>query len=133
MSTRCCVKVVKHFENKTAEVMIYHHHDGYPEGVGVDLVKRSKKWKGPFQDRKEWDIDDVVNSLIKDQTDEYEYTAYNHCDIEFLYTIDCDTMTIKCNECNMIFEDENGNRVWENEVGAEVQIPVVEEKQYEKK
>ena len=130
MSTRCCVKVVKHFTNKTAEGMLYHHHDGYPEGVGVDLVNRSKKWKGPFQDRPEWDIDEVVNSLIKDQTDEYEYTAYNHVDIEYLYTIDCDTMTIKCNEAHWKFgTDEKGEQYSYSEIGKEVEIPGVKYEQ----
>lgn len=123
MSTRCCVKVVKHFTDKTAEVMLYHHHDGYPEGVGVDLVNRSPKWKGPFQDRNEWDIDEVVNSLIKDQADEYEYTAYNHIDIEYLYTIDCDAMTIKCNEAHWKFgTDEKGEQYSYSEIGKEVEI-----------
>ena len=129
MSTRCCVKVVKHFTDKTAEVMLYHHHDGYPEGVGADLVKRSKKFWDPFLNRGNggWDIDKVVNSLIKDQTDEYEYTAYNHVDIEYLYTIDCDAMTIKCNEAHWKFgTDEKGEQYSYSEIGKEVEISAEE-------
>lgn len=130
MSTRCCVKVIKKFsDDKIAEVMIYHHCDGYPEGVGVDLVNRSKKWGTGWQFKQErsWNIDNVVNSLIKDENDRYEFTAYNHIDIEYLYTIDCDAKTIKCNEANWIFgEDENGEQVSRNEIGKEVKIPVGE-------
>ena len=124
MSTRCCVKVVQSWgegENKiTRECMLYHHHDGYPEGVGRDLKRRFKP-QTTFTSG--WDIDCIVNDLIKDPDDEYEYTAYDHTDIEYLYTIDCNKMTIKCNECQWIFEDENGNVVDENEVGDEVPIP----------
>lgn len=119
MSTRCCIKVIQKLGKKKAEVMLYHHHDGYPEGVGADLVNRSKDF-GKAEGK--WFIDDVVNSLVKDINDEYEVTLYNHVDIEYLYTIDCNKMSIKCNECVWIFEDENGNLVNENVVGKEVQI-----------
>ena len=124
MSTRCCIKVVHKFGDITKECLLYHHHDGYPEGVGVDLVNRSKSWSTAYMTpKKTWDMDDIVNSLIKDTNDEYEYTVFNHTDIEYLYTIDCNDMTIKCNKCQWIFEDENGNVVDENKVGDEVPIP----------
>lgn len=123
MSTRCCVKVIQSWgegENKiTRECMLYHHHDGYPEGVGHDLKRRFV----PGDTEYPWDIDTIVNDLIKDPDDEYEFTALDHTDIEYLYTIDCNAKTIKCNECQWVFEDENGNFVDENEVGDEVPIP----------
>ena len=121
MSTRCCIKVVRNVgEAGIGEVMLYHHHDGYPEGVGIDLKNRSKNWVSYYDF---WDMDQIVNSLIKDQNDEYEFTGYDHTDIEYLYTIDCNNRTIKCNKCRWIFEDENGNVVDKNEVGDEVPIP----------
>lgn len=127
MSTRCCVKVIKSFEGKTAktaEVMLYHHYDGYPEGVGADLVERSAKWSKTYPERG-WDIDDIVNGLVKDDSDCYEYTAYNHIDIEYLYTIDCNNMTIKCNEAHWRFgTDEKGEQYSFSEIGKEVEIPV---------
>ena len=115
MSTRCCVKVIKEFDNGTKEVMLYHHHDGYPEGVGYDLKNRAEYWAKTHPGNS-WDIDDIVNTLIKDTEDEYEYTSYNHIDIEYLYTIDCNKMTIKCNKCHWIFEEGI------NKVGEEVEI-----------
>ena len=125
MSTRCCVKVTRNFgepmtSDRIETVMLYHHHDGYPEGVGADLKKRSEKWPSYYGI---WDIDSIVNSLVKDPNDEYEVTVYDHTDIEYLYTIDCNHKTIKCNECQWIFEDANGNVVDENEIGDEVPIP----------
>ncbi len=122
MSTRCCVKVVQKFGDITKECMLYHHHDGYPEGVGRDLKDRFKPEVQAFS-RYTWDIDEIANKLIKDQDDEYEYTAYNHTDIEYLYTIDCNAKTIKCNEVQWIYEDENGNVVDKSEIGDEVPIP----------
>lgn len=115
MSTRCCVKVIKEFDSGIKEVMLYHHHDGYPEGVGYDLKNRAEHWAKTHPGNS-WNIDDIVNTLIKDAEDEYEYTAYNHIDIEYLYTIDCNKMTIKCNKCYWIFEKGI------NEIGEEVKI-----------
>lgn len=125
MSTRCCVKVVRNFgeagtTDRIEKAMLYHHHDGYPEGVGVDLKNRSLKWPSYYGI---WDMDEIVNSLIKDTKDEYEFTVYDHTDIEYLYTINCNKMTITCNKCRWIFEDEHGNVVDKSEIGEEVPIP----------
>lgn len=81
MSTRCNVIV----KDKYREFWLYHHHDGYPEGVGADLVKRLKQG---FE--RDADVAEVVNALVKDYKDEYEITTGEHGDIEYLYTIDCD-------------------------------------------
>ena len=120
MSTRCCVKVMRDFENDRKEIVtLYHHHDGYPSGVGFDLLKRSEKWKnGNYP----WDIDTIVNSLIKDDKDEYEYTAYNHSDIEYMYIINCNKKTIKCYECVWVYEDKYGRTVNINVMSKEVKI-----------
>ena len=121
MSTRCYIKVVRNFgEAGIKEVMLYHHHDGYPEGVGIDLKNRSKNWVSYYDF---WDMDQIVNSLIKDQNDEYEFTVYDHIYIEYLYTIDCNKRTIKCNKYRWVFEDKNGNVVDKNKIGDEVPIP----------
>lgn len=87
MSTRCNVIVKTKFD----KIWLYHHHDGYPEGVGQDLVNRFKE---KFEkDEKIW-WSDVVNALVKDTKDNYEVTDGEHGDIEYLYTIDCDKKTI---------------------------------------
>ena len=86
MSTRCMVKIT---DTRESEITLYHHHDGYPEGVGFDLMHRSETWKY-------WNIDAIANELVKDTSDEYEITVYDHVDSEYVYTIDCKTKTIKC-------------------------------------
>ena len=40
MSTRSIV-IVKNYDQ---EIWLYHHYDGYPEGVGFDLYRRSRKF-----------------------------------------------------------------------------------------
>ena len=41
MSTRCQIKIT--YLNQS--VLLYHHWDGYPEGVGLDIIKRQKRLK----------------------------------------------------------------------------------------
>lgn len=91
MSTRCNIIV----KNKTEQAILYHHHDGYPEGVGVALLTKVTPL---LKDNRYYnDVEDIVNALIKDKDDdEYEYTAALHGDIEYLYEIDTDAKTIKC-------------------------------------
>lgn len=85
MSTRCQIKVT--YLDK--EVLIYHHHDGYPEGVGYDLVQRQKKLNT-------WNGSEIVNDLVKDTKDEYEVAFLVHTDIDYWYEIDCNCHTIRC-------------------------------------
>lgn len=89
MATRSVVIV----KDNDKENWIYHHWDGYPEGVGFDLVRRSKKFKS-YEDK--WYGDDITNKLVKDTTDSYEITNGYHKDIDFLYVIDCQEEKIKC-------------------------------------
>lgn len=83
MSTRCNILVK---EKGRKDIILYHHHDGYPQGVGADLVKRFTELFS-----KENYIFAIVlaNKLVKDSEDEYEITNCIHGDIEYLYTIDC--------------------------------------------
>lgn len=91
MSTRCNI-LIKHTGYN--DIILYHHHDGYPQGVGYDLHCRLKKIEG------RWYETDIANNLVKDTEDEYEITSCIHGDIDYLYTIDCNTKTLKCNKMN---------------------------------
>lgn len=85
MSTRCQI-AVRYLDK---EILIYHHHDGYPEGVGVDLVNRQKRlntWNGSY----------IINNLIKDTNEEYEIACVVHTDLDYWYEIDCNKHTIRC-------------------------------------
>ena len=94
MSTRCNI-IIKKFTN---EVVLYHHYDGYPRGVGIDLVRM---FEDDFKKSSKIYIDDVVNKLIKNEDDKgYEWTTGLHGDIEYLYTIDCDAKTITCEDAD---------------------------------
>lgn len=85
MSTRCQIKIsYLHWE-----VLLYHHWDGYPKGVGADLTRRQKELST-------WDGNIIVNNLVKDIKDEYEIAYQVHTDIDYWYEIDCNRKTIRC-------------------------------------
>ena len=91
MSTRCNIKII----DKDCEVILYHHHDGYPAGVGEDLFN---KFNDKLKDKncRLW-AEDVANSLIKDpDDDEYEWTSDILGDIEYLYEIDLIKRELRC-------------------------------------
>lgn len=81
MSTRCNI-VLKTGRRFFKDIYLYHHHDGYPEGVGADLVERLKDHFTGLR------VEDIANKLVKDLDDEYEITTCLHGDIEYLYVID---------------------------------------------
>lgn len=89
MSTRATIKLKQNFEEEELVVNIYHHHDGYPEGVGEDLKRR-------LNNTGYWDIYSFANMIIKDPKDEYELTLGQHGDEAYAYLIDFDTKTITC-------------------------------------
>ena len=81
MSTRAHILI----KGGSEQFYVYHHHDGYPEGVGKDLKSylNNLKWR--------WYPDDIVNDLVKGIIDDgYEITSCMHGDEEYLYFIDCD-------------------------------------------
>ena len=89
MSTRCNI-IIQEINEKP--IILYHHHDGYPQGVGFDLHCRLEQ----FLDN--WHADDIANSLVKDLEDEYEITTDIHGDIEYLYVIECEQKELRCFE-----------------------------------
>lgn len=89
MSTRCNIIVKDRYDR----FWLYHHHDGYPEGVGEDLKKRMTKVFNEWSGNRLYS-EDIVNMLVKDGDDEYEITTSEHGDIEYLYTIDLEKRTL---------------------------------------
>lgn len=98
MSTRCVIKV----EGKTSNLDIYHHCDGYPEGVGMELRKalydgllarinsaeRGDSFRG-------FEFPDVVRTILE-ISDEYKITDGIHGDIEYLYIVDLKANKFTC-------------------------------------
>ena len=78
MSTRATILIKSKRQNE--KVRIYHHSDGYPEGVGHDLKEYLKgvKW---------WDVYDIANELIKGKCGNkdggYELTPCQHGDEDY--------------------------------------------------
>lgn len=91
MSTRATI-LIKEKDQK--DIWIYHHHDGYPSGIGSDLKNYLKTQKYG------WIAYEIANDLIKDRADlkddGYELTEAQHGDEAYAYLIDCDEQTIKC-------------------------------------
>lgn len=101
MSTRSVVRI----QDGKSFINIYHHWDGYPEGVGLDIVKKFNAFKDNKIIVKGWNADILANTLIKDTEDDgYEATAYIHSDIDFLYVVDLVEHTIKCYQVQEAFE-----------------------------
>lgn len=93
MSTRAIVRVFEKDKstNRKFKIDLYHHYDGYIEGVGFELVEmflnpQTQQLEMPF------DVDRVATQIVK--KDGYEVTAFNHSDIEYLYEIDVENKNI---------------------------------------
>ena len=83
MSTRATIKI----QEGHVERWLYHHCDGYPEGVGEDLDQL-------LNTEKRWSIESIFYRLTEDE--EYEPTKGQHGDEEYAYLIDCDMKKLKC-------------------------------------
>lgn len=89
MSTRC--NIILEDAKTRKRIYLYHHHDGYPEGVGADLARFVAKWNRHYYYR----IEEYANALLKGiesefygrKDDEYELTSGLHGDIEYCYLI----------------------------------------------
>lgn len=89
MSTRATILIKSEKENK--RVSIYHHCDGYPEGVG-EFLKNILSSLG-----RDWYVYNIANKLLKNQRDKYyELTCGQHGDEEYAYLIDVDKRELKC-------------------------------------
>lgn len=103
MSTRSQVKII----GENVVLNLYHHCDGYPEGVGFDLMDRfyNDMLKMKELGRKLW-FDDVANRIVKDPDDRYEITGVEHGDIEYEYIVDLVKNEIRCFEIEHIWSEK---------------------------
>lgn len=86
MSTRSQIEVISNGKS----VMLYHHCDGYPEGVGYCLLKLMEEYKNS----KYKDEDGIVRRMIRNGM--FEVTFWNHNDIEYFYQMDFDKEQVNC-------------------------------------
>lgn len=82
--TRCNIVV----NDSEDTLYLYHHCDGYPKGVGKELIDY-------LQTNTPKTADDVFKGLVFMYGDSYEETNGIHGDISYLYTIDIDNDLIK--------------------------------------
>lgn len=100
MSTRSEILIKDYgiYEGKkwSISTKLYHHCDGYPEGVGRDLMERVYPMLMKSNNLR---VDEIANMLVKDEDhvdDGYEVTACRHIDIEYFYEVDVPKKQIKC-------------------------------------
>ena len=123
MSTRACIKIkekvqldIKSKKLTDCVITLYHHHDGYPSGVGTDLKEYIRdvvsKWACGWD--AEYIATDLVRGVIKndDGTPDMGYKAAicEHGDCEYGYEIDCDKQTLTC------YELDYGVKPWKRKV-----------------
>lgn len=121
MSTRATIIIrEKDAAGKPMDIRLYHHSDGYPEGVGADLKRYlagySKRVDNPHGISFGWSAEDIATEIVQggiktsvslDNDDEqhsdmgYEVANCQHGDEEYGYIIDCDTKTLTCYYLNL--------------------------------
>ena len=82
MSTRACVHFI---QNGGAEAKIYRHSDGYPEGLGQDLVGFLQELKDNVTDNRFTDAGYLAAKwVVRDATMNREYANGEPHDLNFL-------------------------------------------------
>lgn len=89
MSTRANIRITE----GDGQILLYHHCDGYPEGVGKELKEFLKFYKY-------WDPERIASDLatMKNRYEKYPYECAIclHGDEAYVYVIDCDKKTLTC-------------------------------------
>lgn len=108
MSTRSHIEVCKGNKKK----YIYHHCDGYPSGVGMEL-KEALEDNHFFDKDKQFGIIKTTN-MICNIDSQYRVDEGFHGDEEYYYVVDCDNRTLTCYEVpwemddfSELFKEEN--------------------------
>ena len=87
MSTRATIKIAK---KGKGDVWMYHHCDGYPDGVGSELLDFLSNI-----DDNDWN-QKYISANINAEDPSYEFTSGQHGDEDYAYLIDCDKHTLTC-------------------------------------
>ena len=136
MSTRCNIII----KDGAERIYLYHHHDGYPMGVGTELQHYLQhKWG---QSRMtSWYGTSIANDLVKGhinepmaqephKDNEYEITYGLHDDVEYIYVINCKAKTIRCYAITRYDDYEDYLILWSKVFTRKhlVNIPTYEER-----
>lgn len=95
MPTKCEVIIKDYYtyENRKYKfkITLYADHNGYPEGIGLFLLK----WVLPkLQTSNDESCNSIANYLVKNH--DFMVTAYHHLGIRFRYIIDIPKKQIYC-------------------------------------
>ncbi len=102
MGTRCNIRIFQREKNDKPDFILYHHNDGYPKGVGVDLERFIRE---TF--RYVLYTDYLANALLKwDEDTEYQIAHVMAGDIYYYYDIFCEERLIRCYHCERYFEND---------------------------
>ncbi len=110
MSTRCMVQVDNHGEI----INLYHHHDGYFMGVGLEIVLKLLDWDyegEPFN----WSLFDHQLPKVYENVD---HSPEDQSDLEYIYTLELSSkgITFKGYE-RLIMENQVSNwKEWKSHV-----------------
>lgn len=90
MSTRAHIRIIE----GDGQILLYHHCDGYPEGVGSELKQFLKKYKYG------WYAESIAKGLVtmKNEWNDFPYepAICLHGDEEYIYVIECDKQELTC-------------------------------------
>ena len=142
MSTRACIKIKASYYpterdyaagRKVARyILLYHHSDGMPRGVGADLTEFLRNRQDGYFKKREWDAEKIATDLVRGEClTAKQYGGYEgvhrdmgyvpamcqHGDCEYGYLIDCDALTLTCYELDY---DKYGEEWQEKDI---VEIP----------
>lgn len=116
MSTRCAVTVNVEREGRdTEQVHYYHHHDGYPTGVGLELFQFIMKQHDNIS---QYGWRHTAQALHRGYEIEDECAGDTHGDLEYFYEI-----TIDKNEhitCKMYELESFGAKSWRDTKAKEI-------------
>lgn len=123
MSTRACIKIKQSFYaseedykqgKRTAEyITLYHHSDGYPDGIGSDIVEFLRGRNDGYDDEPMWEAERIATDMVRGEVLTmgydiksgqhyvkrdmgYDVAICQHGDCVYGYLIDCDERKVTC-------------------------------------
>ena len=92
MSTRANIFIRNDFDDNE-KVVIYHHRDGYPEGVGKDLTNILHK----FNKEKHANVskEELASFICNNDSDFRIITPFEAADAEYIYEINLAKRSVK--------------------------------------
>lgn len=128
MSTRANIQIIQKCASGDAESIfwLYHHHDGYPRGLGASIIQTLNE-KGVLGEGRNFTASGIATILLQTpepiysdgnakEKNEFELTTGMHGDIEFLYTIRIHADGFTCIRCNAVYCGDDGKQIIGNEI-----------------